>query len=254
MPTASLRDAYSRDHSLSLHFFLVSFLALFAALMYVSSPSISTPNIIDHAATTGTITNSTCGFEGNNDIYGIGIRIGIYLQILAVWFANYFLFSETHVLRDSVSIFSVALLIVRLIYSAHPSDVYAIEAFVLLQVLAWSCMMGVRTKSSYSKAFFSRENLIRKAVREIVNLVNVGLHVWFWWEGVSKMKETPCRTWVMMYVVKTSLYGWARKFMMAMSLFVLCCTMYWVAVEFSRPWAAWKIRVKRKEFVEAVRA
>jgi hypothetical protein len=168
----------------------VSFLALFAALMYVSSPSISTPNIIDHAATTETITNSTCGFEGNNDIYGIGIRIGIYSQILAVWFANYFLFSEAHVLRDRVSIFSVALLIVTLIYSAHPSDVYAIEAFVLLQILAWSCMMGVRAKSSYSKACFSRENLIRKAVCEIVNLVNVGLHVWFWWEGVAKMKET----------------------------------------------------------------
>jgi hypothetical protein len=58
----------------------------------------------------------------------------------------------------------------------------------------------------------------------------------------------------MMYVVKTSLYGWARKVMMAMSLFVLCCTMYWVAVEFSRPCAAWKIRGKRKKFVEAVRA
>jgi hypothetical protein len=208
----------------------VSFLALFAAFMYVSSPSISTPNIIDHVVTTTIITNSTCGFEGNNEIYGIGIRIGIYSQILAVWFANYFLFSEAHVLRDSLSIFSVALLIFTLIYSTNPSDIYAIEAFVLLQILPWSCMMGVRAKSSYSKACFSRESLIRKAVYEVVNLVNVCLHVWFWWAGVGKMKKTPCGTWVMMYVAKTSLYGWARKVMMAMSLFVLCCTVYWVAV------------------------
>jgi hypothetical protein len=205
--------------------------------------------VLNHATA-----DPACGFEGNNDIYGIGIRIGIYAQILAVWFANYFLLSEVQVLRDSVSIFSVAILIVALIYTSSPSEVYAVEAFVLLQILAWSCMMGVRAKSSYSKATFSRGSLLRKVVCEIVNLVNICLHVWFWWAGLDDMKKTPCGTWLMMYVVKTNLFGWARTVMMAMSLFVLLCTIYWVVVEFLRPWTAWKVREKRKEFVEAVRA
>lgn len=206
----------------------------------------------------GIFTRSTigpqCGFEGNNDIYGIGIRIGIYAQILAVWFANYFLFSEAQVLRDSVSILSVALLIVALIYAANPQDVYAVEGFVLLQILAWSCIMGVRAKSSYNKGIFSRGSLLRKVVCEIVNLVNIGLHVWFWWAGVVQMKETPCGTYIMMYVLKTGMFGWARKVMMTMSLFVLCCTIYWASVELLRPWTTWRISKTREEFVEAVKS
>jgi hypothetical protein len=206
------------------------------------------PNVLSH-----TTLDPTCGFEGNNDIYGIGIRIGIYAQILAVWFANYFLLSEVQVLRDSVSIFSVAILIVALIFASNPSDVYAVEAFVLLQILAWSCMMGVRAKSSYSKATFSRGSFLRRVVCEVVNLMNICLHVWFWWAGVDDMKTTPCGTWLMIYVVKTSLLGWARKVMMAMSLFVLLCTIYWVVVVFLRPWTAWKVREKRRKFADAIR-
>jgi len=67
------------------------------------------------------------------------------------------------------------------------------------------------------------------------------------------MKETPCGTWLMMYVVKTDLFGWARKVMMAMSLFVLLCTVYWAVIGFLKPWTAWKVREKRRQFVEAVR-
>ena len=195
-----------------------------------------------------------CGFEGNDDIYGIGIRIGIYAQILAVWFANYFLFSEAQVLRDSVSIFSVALLIVAIIYASSPQDVYAVEGFVLLQILAWSCIMGVRAKSSYSKGIFSRGSFLRKSICDIVNLVNISLHVWFWWVGVGQMKKTPCGSYIMMYVLKTGMFGWARKVMMAMSLFVLCCTVYWAGVEFMRPWTMWKISKAREEFTEAVKS
>jgi len=217
--------------------------------MYLSTPSSSPSNILAHATA-----EPTCGFEGNNDIYGIGIRIGIYAQILAVWFANYFLLSEAQVLRDSVSIFSVAILIVTLIYASNPADVYAVEAFVLLQILAWSCITGVRAKSSYSEATFSRGSFLRRVVCEIVNLVNICLHVWFWWAGLDHMKETPCGTWLMMYVVKTDLFGWARKVTMAMSLFVLLCTIYWMVLGFLKPWTAWKVSEKRRQFVEAVRS
>ena len=95
--------------------------------------------------------------------------------------------------------------------------------------------MGVRAKSGYTKGIFSRGSLPRKGVCEIVNLVNVELHVWFWWVGIGQMKKTPCGTHIMMYVVKTKMFGWARKVIMAMSLFVLCCTVYWASVEFLRP-------------------
>ncbi|RAR13569.1 beta-ketoacyl synthase [Stemphylium lycopersici] len=212
-----------------------------------STPTILSP-LLNHATS-----DPTCGFEGNDDIYGIGIRIGVYSQLIAVWFSNYFLLSEVQVLRDSVTIFSVAILIVAFIFASNPSEVYAVEAFVLLMILAWGCLMGVCPNSSYSKAVFSRGSLLRMVVCEIVNLMNIALQVWFWWTGLDYMKKTPCGTWLMMYVVKTNLFGWARKVMMAMNVGVLVCTVYWGTVDFVRLWAAWKIRDKRGEFETAIR-
>jgi nitrate/nitrite-specific signal transduction histidine kinase len=58
----------------------------------------------------------------------------------------------------------------------------------------------------------------------------------------------------MMYMLKTGMFGWVRKVMMAMSLFVLCCTIYWASVEFLRPWTVWKIREAREEFIKAVKS
>ncbi|KAH6629161.1 hypothetical protein C7974DRAFT_182332 [Boeremia exigua] len=210
----------------------------------LASPATIAPRSID---------GTQCGFQGNNDIYGVGIRVGLYAQILAVWFANYFLFSKAQVLRDSVSIFSVALLIIALISAANPQDVYAIEGFILLQMLAWSCLMGVRANSSHAKGILSNGSLFRKGVCEIVNLVNIILHVWFWWVGIDHMKTMPCGTHVLLYVLKTDMFGWARKAMMTMSLLFLLCTVYWTSVGLPRSWAMWRISTARQEFAEAVR-
>lgn len=75
---------------------------------------------------------------------------------------------------------------------------------------------------------------------------------WFWRDGVGKMKETSHGTYIMVYVLKTGMFGWARRVLMAMSLFVLCCAIYWACVEFLRPWTMWKISKARQDFVLAV--
>lgn len=196
---------------------------------------------------------ATCGFEGNNDIYGIGIRIGIYSQILAVWVANHFLLSEAQVLRDTVSIFSVAILIVSLLFAAGPSDIFAVEAFVIIHILNWSCLMGVRVKTSYTKGLFTNGSMLRRVTCEIIYMISRCLTVWFWWSGLDRMKPTPCGTFMLLYVIKTDMYGWARKVMMAMSLFVLICNVYWTSVDFSRPLTFWKMRKVREEFCTSVR-
>ncbi|OAL52525.1 hypothetical protein IQ07DRAFT_671033 [Pyrenochaeta sp. DS3sAY3a] len=197
--------------------------------------------------------SATCGFEGNNDIYGIGIRIGIYSQILAVWFANHFLLSEAQVLRDTVSIFSVAILIVSLIFAAEPSNIFAVEGFVIIHILNWSCIMGVRVKTSYTKGLFTNGSMLRRVTCEIIYMISRCLTVWFWWSGLDRMQPTPCGTFMLLYVVKTDMYGWARKVMMAMSLFVLICHVYWTSVDFSRPLTFWKMRKVREQFCTSVR-
>ena len=111
--------------------------------------------------------------------------------------------------------------------------------------------MCVPAKSSYSKGTFNRGSPLRCAVCEILNLMNICLHVWFWWTGLDKMRPTPRGTYLMIYVVKTDLFGWARKVMIAMSLCVLRYTVYWISVEFLQPWRLWSSRAK-EEFTAAV--
>ena len=85
-------------------------------------------------------------------------------------------------LRDSVTIFSIAILIISFLFAADPSSIYAVEAFILLQILAYSCIMGVRAKKSYTILNW-RSTIVRKFLNEAVYLCMVCLHVWFWWTG-----------------------------------------------------------------------
>ncbi|KAF1995367.1 hypothetical protein P154DRAFT_526409 [Amniculicola lignicola CBS 123094] len=193
-----------------------------------------------------------CGLTGNNDIYGIGIRIGIYSQILAVWFANYFLRSEIQVLRDTVTIFSVALLVTSIIYASSPSSVFSVEAFILLQILAWSCIMGVRAKSSYANVHFAR-TVVRQIVAGVINLSMYGLHIWFWWVGLDKMKKSPCGTYLLFVVSKTDMYGWARSAMQGIVLVAAATMLYWTMVDFCRPWLFVRTRRAKKSFETVVK-
>lgn len=161
--------------------------------------------------------NSTqCGFDGNPDIYGAGIRIGYYTQILSVWIANYFVLTESKSLRSVNILFMLALFIGAAWQSRRPSRIYAIEAFLLIELLSATWYIGVLEKSRYSKKYwrFSPARLIFR------NLALVGLlaySVWFWWIGLDLMSPTPCGTW-MFFMAKVSLYGWYRSAFKVLSL------------------------------------
>jgi hypothetical protein len=39
-----------------------------------------------------------CGFKGNPDLYGLGIQLGVYFQLLSSWLANYY---HPEILKDA---------------------------------------------------------------------------------------------------------------------------------------------------------
>lgn len=194
--------------------------------------------------------SSQCGFPANPDLYGPGIRLGIYAQFLAVWFANYFLASEIHVLRDTVTIFSIAILVVVVLFVARPGEVYAVEGFVLLQILVWGCIMGVRGSSAYTSVA-RRGSFVRRTINICVDVWNWVLQAWFWWVGVTKMKRTPCGTW-MMYGWRVSMYGWARTLMMVLNLWMVGVVMFWAVVDLGRMWAVRKLEGVEREVEDAL--
>ncbi|KAI4239782.1 MAG: hypothetical protein LQ352_007777 [Teloschistes flavicans] len=155
-----------------------------------------------------------CGFHGDPDIYGIGIRIGYYTQALALWVANFFVLREAKTLRGVNNIFVFALGVAGSIYAYNARNTYAVEAFLLLQIAICIGVSSVMDYARYSSRYLQRSEQ-RLLLRTIT--INTGLvfNLCFWWRGLDVMKPTPCtnseeRGTYAFYFAKVNLYGWMR--------------------------------------------
>ena len=160
-----------------------------------------------------------CGFSGNSDLYGIGIRLGYYTQALSVWFANYFVLSEAQVLRSVNLLFLVALFIALAWLSHQPQQTHAIEVFLLLRLLFATWYVGVLDRSRFSKKN-GRKRIMRILIRECALLGMLSYAVWFSWVGLDRMEKTPCGTWIF-FAAKLNLYGRYRSAYKVLSISAL---------------------------------
>ena len=212
-----------------------------------------------------------CGFAGNADIYGIGIRIGYYTQALAIWFANFFYYREAQVLRSVNNLFLFALLIAGSVYAAHAQEVYAIESFLLLQIGMVISFVGVMHSTRYSTRYLRsyQQRLISRTV--ITNAVLI-FNILFWWRGLDVMLPTPCfqpdsaqklngttikieeRGTYVFYASKVSLYGWFRTLNLVVSLTAWAwITDTMVLRDGGEIIQQWRIRHEKQAFLEAAK-
>ena len=166
-----------------------------------------------------TANNGTCGFSGNSDIYGLGIRIGYYTQAVAAWFSNFFLLREANSLRSVNNLFLFALVIVGMIYAFNASTTYAVEAFLLLQIGLCLAFVSILEASRYSTRYIkaNKEHLLLK---NFIAYAAMSLNIGFWWFALDHMLPTPCGTFAC-YVVRTDIYGWMRTVMKTLSILML---------------------------------
>src|SRR5436190_13179186 len=89
--------------------------------------------------------SETCGFVGNSDAYGLGIRLGIYFQWIASWIANQLSPEIAAELNDVNCIFLIAIFISGIVLSATPSKAHAVEILILLFILFGSVFSVLST-------------------------------------------------------------------------------------------------------------
>ena len=213
---------------------------------------------------------AACGFPGNPDTYGIGIRIGYYTQAVAVWFANFFLFREAKVLRAVNKLFSLTLLIVGCLYFINARETHVIEVFLMLQVGVILGLVSNTEHSRYSSRYVKTPKE-RRALGMFIVMAGSLFNVCFWWWGVEVMLPTPCNqpnltpargllrpkaprhgTYIF-YIFKTNIYGWAGTLMRIKSLIaavwivkkVLTFDVFLLMYD-------WRMEKTRAEFVKAV--
>ena len=157
-----------------------------------------------------------CGFVGNSDIYGLGIRLGYYSQVLAVWISNYFFVGEAKPLRAVNNIFLLALIVAGFIYFANARQTFAIEAFLLLQIGLVIGLVGITETRRYATKYraTSRERLL---LRMTIWMFGGFFNAIFYWEGINVLLPTPCGTYVFCFC-KANVYGWFKILMRVESL------------------------------------
>lgn len=159
----------------------------------------------------------TCPVAGNSDLYGLGIRIGIYIQMLTVQLSGlltaYFQV-EDHIGQGTiVFVLSTSIVLVRLLNATiqgieHQTPIEPVEVFPVLTLLL--IQVGVCRVSPRNKTTM----LIWMV--ELVGLT--ALFAWFWWHGMDLLPRS-CPDDKAFFFAQVSIWNWFRSLNKAGSVF-----------------------------------
>ncbi|KAK0645720.1 hypothetical protein B0T16DRAFT_411807 [Cercophora newfieldiana] len=163
--------------------------------------------------------SSECTFQGNADIYGLGIRLGIYLQAFSITVAT--LFNQDSLLEKlsfGNGLFQFALTVGLLIETTKTDEFRAVEAaLVVLLALCSSYQAPLKdTIKGFRESAASgelRQWIMRFAVpvsRAIVELILLVYSVWFWFVGLDRLAHSAECTTYAFFFARVDLYGWFR--------------------------------------------
>jgi hypothetical protein len=120
------------------------------------------------------------GFEGNPDFYGMGIRIGIYLQWLSSLTANAFLPGERRNIAGAYAASSIALFVALLLLVFRNECAFTAEIIVMLNIIwggTYQVMLPHMGKGREKKL---SGFLGLKGVTMVFMLTLVPISAWFW--------------------------------------------------------------------------
>lgn len=144
----------------------------------------------------------TCGFEGNSDIYGLGIRLGIYLQWISSCITFHGRFDSrwpTNLVGVSV-IFEIAIFVATLVLVADSgSAVYGVE-IMLMTLIFFGDFYFVQVAAVLSyRNFTGMFSLAGLALRLALCFAVLSFSVWFWFPGFDRFLQTPCGSYIFLF-------------------------------------------------------
>ncbi|OCK74898.1 hypothetical protein K432DRAFT_429753 [Lepidopterella palustris CBS 459.81] len=189
----------------------------------------NTPAVI----TTETNTNPACILKGNSDLYGLGIRLGIYFQWISSSLANNFLHDPDEVLGalDANGIFVLALFC-ALVKTTISSSLDSLEAIILLRIcFGYYCTVlslgGNRVRIDEWKG---KRNVPVSFLGFVARLgLLIGLvvyNIWFWFQGLEALStQSECVRYVFIWC-RGSIPGHALGFYRGLA----CIEVIWMFV------------------------
>ena len=152
-----------------------------------------------------------CGFPGDADFYGLGVRLGFYLQWTGTILVTLFVPQDVKFFRSVNALFQIAILASLFrITVADRSSLHAVKP-VIIGWLLFGALTALTTNSLSS--FGSPAGAIRLAIYSSV----AGYSVWYWFAGLDTMAPTPCET--VAFFGRVTPYGRFRTFNKVASVF-----------------------------------
>ena len=148
---------------------------------------------------------AVCAFDGNADMYGIGIRIGFYLQwygtILASWLAP----SEVPGFRFSISIFIAATFVALLIQIIRDvSSLEVVEVYIILlltfgyylffvPLFIWRLL--TRCNPAFDPSRYPRvpSGAVFSVLNFLLLVAVASFQLWFWYARVPALDQRTCQ-------------------------------------------------------------
>ncbi|KAI0844951.1 hypothetical protein F5Y00DRAFT_273435 [Daldinia vernicosa] len=147
-----------------------------------------------------------CPIQGKPDLYGLGVRLGLYLQFIAIVLARPSVKPTFKAIAGSTVAFVLANFIV-LVKESASRTLFAPEAYLLFLLLVPQLMVNIINLD------ISRKHINPRSAITLLLWGSFCFYFsWFWWVGLDVLPASGCEDEFGFFFTKVSLRGWFRTF------------------------------------------
>ena len=181
---------------------------------------------------------ASCVTDGNSDMYGLGIRIGFYLQwyssILASWFAH----SEVEGLRFTNNLFVASTFLALIISTSNgASNLQAVDIYItllltfgyyifLIPVYAWRIVTAGNARLDPTRWPTVRPGILYNMLTSLLLLAVGAFQLWFWaWRVTQPSAAQGCQEYGFFFArIRLNSLGFRILNLVIYSLMLVACT------------------------------
>lgn len=154
-----------------------------------------------------------CGFDGNPDLYGLGIRISLYIQLLTMGlvpmldipkYSRFFM-------STGLCLFAATWIVILKESAARTTkgvELYFFSWLNLTQIII-ICFLPLTTLT-FRQMMNPRNMIIMNLVIGIVIAFITCYYTWFFWRGLDVLDRSGCENDYAFFFSKVPVYGWLR--------------------------------------------
>jgi len=170
---------------------------------------------------------SECSFEGNADLYGLGIRIELYIQLVTTVFVAGFLPTSNYsaFFKNTYASLLGSTWVIILKESAS-RDIRGVEValFSWLSLFQLGGLLMLMSSPQFidSMAAF----LVWTIIPTLMQVMATSYWLWYFFRGLDVLPKSDCMDEYMFFFTKVSLYHWFRTLSKVTAIFGFVVSVY----------------------------